>query len=26
MLKPGSHRDLANLILRLMRRKMAGRG
>jgi signal transduction histidine kinase/CheY-like chemotaxis protein len=26
MLKPGSHRDLAKLILRLMRRKMAGRG
>ncbi len=26
MLKPGSHRDLANLILRLMRRKMVGRG
>ena len=26
MLKPGSHRDLANLIRRMMRRKMAGRG
>ena len=26
MLKPGSHRDLANLILRLVRRKMTGRG
>jgi signal transduction histidine kinase/ActR/RegA family two-component response regulator len=26
LLKPGSHRDLANTILRLMRRKMAGRG
>ncbi len=26
LLKPGSHRDLAHLILRLMRRKMAGRG
>jgi two-component system cell cycle sensor histidine kinase/response regulator CckA len=26
LLKPGSHRDLANLILRLTKRKMAGRG
>ncbi|MCK9996847.1 MAG: response regulator, partial [Candidatus Krumholzibacteria bacterium] len=26
LLKPGSHRDLADLILRLVRRKMAGRG
>jgi len=26
LLKPGSHRDLGNLIIRLMRRKMAGRG
>jgi signal transduction histidine kinase/CheY-like chemotaxis protein len=26
LLKPGSHRDLANLITRLVRRKMAGRG
>jgi len=26
MLKPGSHRDLANLIRRLVRKKMAGRG
>jgi FixJ family two-component response regulator len=26
LLKPGSHRDLANLILRLTQRKMAGRG
>ena len=26
LLKPGSHRDLANLILRLTQRKLAGRG
>ena len=26
LLKPGNHRDLANLILRLIRRKMTGRG
>ena len=26
LIKPGSHRDLANLILRLVRRSMTGRG
>ena len=26
LLKPGSHRDLADLITRLLRRQMAGRG